>query len=226
MKGYKLYNSILALILCILSGESIAATLSIDLDGNSLGVQNNQALMAGNEYEFEVVFTGDGTTQFDTFALDVVYSSLNQASTFNLHSPIAGSVADGAPIMALDIYGATTVNRGDNLTQGNIPVPLGYNGSLGSVGISSVGNMPFPLLEDGETVELFSGTITGLQQGTTTSLALSGFPFGVGAELSLGGEPVAVNLEGAQITVVPLPPAVWLFITGLLAILRIKAGKE
>jgi hypothetical protein len=163
-------------------------------------------------------------TQFDTFALDVLYNSPGQYSPVSLHSPVAGMVTDSAPIMALDIYGATVVNSGDDLTRGNLPVPQDYDDSLGSVGITSVGDMPFPIIGEGETIGLFSGSVTALHNGATT-LALSGFPFGVDAELSLGGESIPVTLEGAEITVVPLPAAVWLFITGLLALFGIKGRK-
>jgi hypothetical protein len=224
MKDYKFYSAILAFSLSILGGESLAATISIDLDSGTPGVQSSRTLVLGDEYEFGVVFTGDGETQFDTFALDVLYSSSNGASSIGLHSPVAGMVADNAPIMALDVYGATVVNSGDDLTRGNLPVPQGYDDSLGSVGITSVGDMPYPVIGEGETIGLFNGSVTALQTGTTT-LALSGFPFGVGAELSLGGESVPVTLEGAEITVVPLPAAVWLFITGLLALFGIKGRK-
>jgi hypothetical protein len=225
MKEYQFYSAIFALSLSILGSDASAASLSIDLDSTTQGIQTNRTLTPGNEYEFSVVFTGDGVTQFDTFAMDVVYSSANQTSSINLHNPVAGMVADSAPLFALDIYNASIVNSGGSLSQGNIPVPLGYDGSLGSVGLSSVGGMPFPLIGEDETVELFSGSITAMQGGMV-NMVLSGFPFGVGAELSLGGESVSVELAGADVTVVPVPAAAWLFMTGLVTLFGIRGGKR
>jgi hypothetical protein len=189
-----------------------AATLSLDLDTDTPGIQSTRTINPGSLLEFEVVFSGDGTTRFDTFALDVVYSSPQVA----LNSPTAGPIVDTAPLMALDLYGANTLSSGDTLTQGNLPSPVGFAGGLGGVGAASLGGMPFPLLGQNETVGLFSGHLT---TQTSSILALTGYPFGVGAELALGGETVPVTLQGASVNLVPLPAAGWLFATGVLTIL-------
>jgi hypothetical protein len=216
MKDYRFFGAIFSIALFFLGSEiSKAATLSLDLDRDTPGIQTTRTLNPGSALDFEVVFSGDGITHFDTFALDVVYDS----PRITLHSPVAGPIADGAPRMALDIYGANPVSSGDALTQGGIAIPLGFEGGLGGVGVSSVGGMAFPLLGEDETVGLFSGSLTALNGGSVTALALSGFPFGVGAGLNLGGEQVPVTLQGATVNVVPLPPAVLLFATGVLTFL-------
>jgi hypothetical protein len=218
VKDHKLFSAILSIALCFLGGGiSKAATLSLDLDRDTPGIQSTRTLNLDSAFAFEVVFTGDGATQFDTFALDVVYTS----PQIMLHSPLAGPIVDDVSLMALDIYGANAVSSGDALTRGSMPIPLGFEGGLGGVGVSSVGGMPFPLLGQDETIGLFSGSLTP-RNGDTSMLALSGFPFGVGAELSLGGERVPVTLQGATLTIVPLPPAVWLFATGVLSLLGIR----
>jgi hypothetical protein len=215
MKDHNFFYTIFSIVLIFfIGGPSKAATLHLDLDLDTPGIQSTRTLNPGSVYSFAVIFSGDGTTQFDTFALDVVHTS----PQVTLHSPLAGSIVESAPLMALDIYGANAVNSAEALTQGSMPIPLGFEGGLGGVGISSVGGMSFPLLGQDETVELFSGSLTALSGGTSI-LALSGFPFGADAELSLNGEKIPVTLQGATVAVVPLPPAIWLFITGLLTLL-------
>jgi hypothetical protein len=222
MKDLKCITAILSIVLCFLiGGTSKAATLSLDLDRNTPGIQSTRTLSPGSALAFEVVFSGDGTTQFDTFALDVLHTS----PQVSLHSPFAGPIADGAPLMALDLYGANAVSSGDALTLGTMPIPLGFEGGLGGVGVSSVGGMPFPLLGQDETVGLFSGSLTAHNIGLS-NLALSGYPFGVGAELSLVGERVQVTLQEATVTIIPLPPVVWLFASGVLTLLGIRRCRE
>jgi hypothetical protein len=221
MKQHTLSRTLLALTLLILGNTlSNAATLSLDLDIHTPGIQNSLTLNQGSDYQVGVVFTGDGTTQFDTFALDLVHGS----AIVDVHNPTAGAIADSAPLMAFDIYGATQVNSGDTLTQGSMPAPLGYDDGLGGIGVSSLGGMPFPLLGEDETVGLFSASLSALRVGTGT-LALTGYPFGIGAGLSLAGAPVPVTLEGATVTVVPVPPALWLFATGALGLLGVGRRK-
>jgi hypothetical protein len=225
MKDRTCFSAIFAITLFVLVNDSAsAAIISFDLDSTTPGIQTSRTLTLGSEVQFEVVFTGDGTTLFDTFALDVVYNHSGLIPSIHAHSPTAGSLVDSAPLMALDLYSATSVSAGDALTQGNMPIPLGFDDGLGGVGASSLGGSPFPLLGPDETIGLFRFNLTALHGGTST-LALSGYPFGVGAELSLAGESVPVSLQGATVTVVPLPPAVWLFVTGGLILLGIRRSK-
>jgi hypothetical protein len=221
MKQHTLGSALLAFSLLFLGNtQSNAATLSLDLDIHTPGIQNTLTLNPGSDHEVGIVFTGDGSTQFDTFALDLIHDS----SAVSVHSPMAGAIVDSAPQMAFDIYGATQVNSGDTLTQGSMPTPLGYNGGLGGVGVSSLGGMPFPLLGEDETIGLFSASLSALHGGVST-LTLTGYPFGIGAGLSLAGESVAVTLQGATVSVVPVPPALWLFATGVLALLGVGRRK-
>jgi hypothetical protein len=220
MHDHKFALAIFMIYLFILSSNSLAATLSIDLDPDTTGIQTSYDLALGSELDFEVVFTGDGVTQFDTFALDVIYNN----PAFSLHNPVVGSLADGAPMLAMDIYAGRPVNVGDLLTPGNMPTALGFDGGFGGVGYSSIGGMAFPLLAEGETIGLFQGSLIATELGSGT-LALTGFPFGAGAELSLAGESVLVDLEESTVQVVPLPPAIWLFVTGVLAMLGVERRK-
>jgi hypothetical protein len=68
MHDHKFALAIFMIYLFILSSNSLAATLSIDLDPDTTGIQTSYDLALGSELDFEVVFTGDGVTQFDTFA--------------------------------------------------------------------------------------------------------------------------------------------------------------
>lgn len=218
MKQRRLRRGLLALTFTFLGNTlSNAATLSLDLDIHTPGIQNSLTLDPGSVYEVGVVFTGDGTTQFDTFAFDLVHST----SAVDVYSPMAGAIVDNAPLMAFDIYGAIQVSRGDTLTQGSVPTPLGFEGGLGGVGVSSVGGMPFPLLGEDEAIGLFSASLSVLHGGTGT-LALTGYPFGIGAGLNLAGAHVPVTLQGATVTVVPVPPGLWLFASGLLGFFGIR----
>jgi hypothetical protein len=223
---YKCINTIFGMALFIsCCNISSAATISLDLDSNTPGIQSTRTLNPGGTYEFEVVYTGDGTTQFDTFSLDVVNTYFNNTPFIDLHSPVAGSVVDGTQTMIMDIHGANPVGNGDALTQGNMPIPSGYDDGLGGVGLASLGGIPFPLVGEDEMVSLFRGSLTTLLAGNGT-LRLTGFPFGVGTELSLGGESVPVTLEDAEIAVVPLPPAVWLFVTGVMTLFGVRSCKD
>jgi hypothetical protein len=136
MKTLKLFGLVSALSLSTVWSVSHSATLSIDLDPDTPGIQSSRTLTLGNEYGFDVVFIGDGTTQFDTFAMDVLYRS-DHTQFMSLDNPVAGSVVADVPIMALDIHSATSVSNGDTLATGNSQLPLGYDGNLGVVGISS-----------------------------------------------------------------------------------------
>jgi hypothetical protein len=138
---------------------------------------------------------------------------------------VAGTVVDSAPLMAFDIYGAIPVSSGDPLAQGSMPIPLSFAGGLGGVGASSVGGMPFTLTGEDESVGLFSVSLNALEVGTS-NLALTGYPFGIGAGLSLAGESVPVTLQGATVTVVPVPPALLLFASGMLALFGIGQRKN
>jgi hypothetical protein len=217
MKYRTLSNSLLAFALSLLCcTQSSAATLSLDLDIQTPGIQNSRALTPGNAYEIGVVYTGDGLSVFDTFALDLVHDT----SAVAVDSPVAGAIADTAPSMAFDIYGAAQVVSGDTLNQGNMPTPLGFNHGLGGVGVTSLGGMPFSLVAEDDSVRLFSAGLTARGNGAST-LALTGYPFGVGAELSLAGESVPVTLEGATVTMVPVPAALWLFTSGVVGLFGI-----
>jgi hypothetical protein len=220
MKDQKYSNAIFAITLFFLSGMSAhAATISIDLDMDSAGIQTSRTLSPGDTFDFGVVYTGDGATQFDTFAFDVVH----ETDYVDLHGPVAGAIVDSAPMLALDIYGATPVSSGDPLTQGSTPLLLGFEEGLGGVGVSSVGGMPFSLVGDDESVGLFSASMSVLDfVGGPQNLALTGYPFGVGAGLSLAGEHVPVNLQQATIQVIPLPAAFWLFASGVIALLGMR----
>jgi hypothetical protein len=217
MKQQKHTLVILAItLLLFFSPLSNAATLYLDLDINTPGIQDSLTLSPGSDYEVGIVFSGDGSTQFDSFAFDLVYTS----SVVGVHTPVAGAVVDSAPLMAFDIYGAVPVSSGDPLAQGSMPIPLGFVGGLGGVGASSVGGMPFPLIGEDESVGLFSVSLNALEVGAS-NLALTGYPFGIGAGLSLAGESVPVTLKGATVTVVPVPPALLLFASGMLALFGI-----
>ncbi|MEJ2612745.1 MAG: hypothetical protein P8179_22470, partial [Candidatus Thiodiazotropha sp.] len=143
MKEQKFSTAFLTLFLLFLDIQvSNAATLSLDLDIHAPGIQSSRNLSLGDSYEIGIVFTGDGSSQFDTFAFDLVHDS----DAISLRNPVAGSIVDTAPMMALDLYGADPLSSGDQLTQGRIPIPLGFENGLGGVGVSSVGGLPFSLL--------------------------------------------------------------------------------
>jgi hypothetical protein len=137
---------------------------------------------------------------------------------------VAGQIADNAPLLALELYGANPVNSGDALIQGSIAPPLDFAGGLGGVGVSSVGGTPFMLPGQDKTVTLFSTSLTALRNGTNF-LELTGYPYVAGTALSLAGERVPVTLQAATVTVVPLPPALWLFASGVLALLGVRSRK-
>jgi hypothetical protein len=223
MKRQIISGAILSVALFMGSSSVLAATISLDLDVVTPGIQNSLTLNPGSELEYEVVFIGDGVTQFDTLALNVAYNSAGQVLASTSQQPIAGSVADAAPLMALDIFSANPVSSGDTLALGNLPTPAGFSESLGGVGLSSVGGMAFPLLAEGETISLFHSSLYGVSEGTS-DLELTGFPFGADAELSLDGNGIPVELQGASVTVVPLPPALWLFVAGLWGLIRFSRG--
>jgi hypothetical protein len=222
MKDLRYAKAIIAIAFFFSSGMSThAATLSIDLDLDSTGIQTSSLLSPGETLDFRVVYTGDGTTQFDTFALDVVYETAN--TNIFITNPVAGAIVDSAPMLALDIYNATPVSSGDPLDGESMPPPLGYVSPGLAVGVSSVGGMPFSLVEDGESVDLFSASMrVSSFTGEPLNLALTGYPFGIGAELSLAGRHIPVNLQEATIRVIPLPAAFWLFASGVVALLGMR----
>jgi hypothetical protein len=160
MKDSKFFGVTLSIALFFLGGEAskAAATLYLNLDHDAPGIQTTPTLSPGIAFNFEAVFSGDGATQFDTFALDVVYD----APQVTLHSPFAGPVVDGAPLMALD-HAANTVHSGDALTQDNMPIPLSFEGGL--VGVSSVGG-PFPLLGQDEVIVVLSVWFSAISMET------------------------------------------------------------
>jgi hypothetical protein len=218
MEKSTLSNVLLTLVLTLtVNSFSNAATLAIDLDIHTPGIQNSATLILGNDHRFEVVFTGDGTTLFDTFALDLVHDTPGVA----VHSPLAGAIVESAPLMAFDIYGANQLSANAPLTPGSTPTPQGFVGGLGGVGMSSLGGSPFNLAGEDETIGLFSVSLSPLEAGIT-NLALTGYPFGIGAGLSSAGAHVPVTLQGATVTVVPIPPALWLFASGLLGLFGIR----
>jgi hypothetical protein len=227
MKNPMRIGVILALALLVMSIEiSHSATIMLDLDLSTPGIQTSRDVEQGSVIDFEVVFTGDGTTQFDTFALDIVSTNPAYASSLTpFHDPVAGAIADTAPRIALDIYSSDQVSGGSALAQGSMPTPLGYHEGLGGVGISSLGAQPFPLLEQGETIGLFGGQLTTAFELGENTLMVTGFPFGVGAGLNLAGASVSVDFQDAAITVVPLPSAVWLFTFGVLTLAGIRRRK-
>jgi hypothetical protein len=218
---YKKFIATLTFPLLLLGAQiSSAATLSLDLDIHAPGIQSNRSLNPGDSFEIGVIFTGDGSSQFDTFAFDLIHDS----DAISLRNPVAGSIVDSAPMMALDLYGADPLSSGDQLTQGSMPIPLGFENGLGGVGVSSVGGLPFSLLAQDERIGLFSASLFAQHNGTSI-LTLSGYPFGVGAELSLAGTNVPVTLEGATVTVVPIPAAIWLFASGVMGFLGVGYRK-
>jgi len=222
MRNKPVVSVFLAFALFGKGGEvSAAPVIAVDLDTNVLGIQATRTIDPGDQFSVDIVYTGDGDAVFDTFALDVVFNDVGMVLSLTSENPIAGPIADTAPTLALNLFSASPVVSGDALAIDNFLVPLGYDDGLGGIGISSVGGTPFPLVGDGETIGLFRLSLSAASQGTST-VASTGFPFGANAELALAGAPVPVTLQRATMTVVPLPPALWLFATGLLTLLRAK----
>jgi hypothetical protein len=83
----------------------------------------------------------------------------------------------------------------------SLDLDIHFANGLDGVGVSSVGGLPFSLLAQDERIGLF------------------------GAELSLAGVHVPVTLEGASVTVVPIPAAVWLFASGVMGLLGVGYRK-
>jgi phage protein D len=82
---HKFTGALAALTLFFLGAEtSSAAMISLDLDSNKPGIQSSRTLSPGTEIQFDIVYTGDTTTQFDTFVLDTVYHSSNSNSSIHL----------------------------------------------------------------------------------------------------------------------------------------------
>ncbi len=220
MRNKPVVGAILAIAVFSLGGEvSATSVISVDLDTSALGIQATRTLAPGDEFSVDIVYTGDGEAVFDTFTLDVVFNDAGTVLSLPSENPTAGPIADTAPTLALDVFGALPVTSGDALTSDSSLAPLGFDDGLGGVGISSVGDTPFPRVGDGETIGLFRLSLSAASGGTST-VASTGFPFGANAELALAGAPVPVTLQSATLTVVPVPPALWLLATGLLILLR------
>jgi hypothetical protein len=161
MKHRSLGRAFHLLLLLSLGGTLCkAATLSLDLDAHTHIIHSLRLSPCG-EHLFAANYAGDdGSTQFDTFALDVVH----ETSIVKIHCPTAGPV-ESTLLMAF---------------------------SLG----------------------LFSA-----------NLALTGYPFGIGACLRLTGESVAMILQGARIILVPGRFQLWLFTCGVLVLLGVGYRK-
>ena len=216
----------LALVLFTLGGTASAVPIiSVDLDTSTQGIQSTRTLNLGDPFAVDILYTGDGQALFDTFTLDVVFNDAGTVLSLTSENPTAGPIADTAPNRALDVFGASPVTSGAALTIDSFQVPLGFDEGLGGVGISSVGGTPFPLVGDGETIGLFRLNLIGGFGGTST-VATTGFPFGANAELALAGTPLPVTLQSGSVNVVPLPPALWLFATGLVTLLGARRGKR
>lgn len=219
MRDQPVVGAILVIALFSLGGElSAAPVISVDLDTSALGIQATRTLSPSDEFSVDIVYTGDGESVFDTFTLDVVFNDSGSVLSLGADSPTAGPVADTAPTLALDVFGASPVTSGDVLTIDSFLVPLDFADGLGGVGIASVGGTPFPLVGDGDTIGLFRLSFSADSLGTST-VAGTGFPFGSNAELALGGVSVPATLESATVTVVPVPPALGLLATSLLVLL-------
>jgi hypothetical protein len=219
MRNKPVVGAILAIAGFCLGGEVGAMpVISVDLDTSALGIQATRTLAPGDAFSVDIVYTGDGEAVFDTFALDVVFNNTGTVLSLPVQNPTAGPIADTAPTLALDVFGALPVTSGGALTIDSFLAPLGFEDGLGGVGISSVGGTPFPLVGDGETIGLFRLNLSAAFPGTST-VASTGFPFGANAELALAGVSVPVTLQSATVTVVPVPPALGLLATGLLMLL-------
>jgi hypothetical protein len=217
MKNKRFPHAIYIIFLLLTTiNTAYSATLSIDLDTAAPGIQDTTTILPGSVRSASIVFTGDNTYQFDTFAFNVL---INQPHFYNpvvsINNPTAGEMANRAPLMALDIFNASQIAPGQLLAEGNMPLPLGYDSGLGGVGISSVGGLPFTLTEQNESIDLLTFELAGGHVGSS-DLELSGYPYWTGVELSLAGEPVPVSLQSASVTVVPIPTTVWLFLSGIL----------
>ena len=197
---------------------SAAPVIAVDLNTTVAGIQPTRTIAAGNEFLVDIVYTGDGQAIFDTFTLDVVFNDAGTVLSLTSEDPSAGPIADTAPTLALDFFGSVPVASGDALTVDSFPVRQGFDDGLGGVSIASVGDTPFPMVSDGETIGLFRLGLRAVSLGTST-VASTGFPFGANAELALAGTPVPATLESATVTVVPVPPALALLAAGLLVLL-------
>ncbi len=218
MRNKPVIGAILATVFFTLGGAASATpVISVDLDTSTPGIQATRTLDPGDPFAVDILYTGDGQAVFDTFSLDVVFNDAGSVLSLASENPIAGLIADTAPTLALDVFGGSPVTSGNALTVDSFQVPLGFDEGLGGVGISSVGGTPFSLVGDGETIGLFRLNLNAAFAGTST-VAITGFPFGADAELALAGAPVPVTLQSATVNVVPLPPTLWLFAAGLLTL--------
>ncbi len=219
MKNKLIVGATLTIFCFTLSGTASAIpVISVDLDIGTPGLQATRTVDPGDPFAVDILYTGDGAAIFDTFTLDVVFNDAGNALSLASENPTAGAIADTAPIFALDVFGGSPVTSGTALTTDSFQVPLGFNDGLGGVGMSSLGGTPFPLVGNGETIDLFRLNLIAGSGGTST-VATTGFPFGANAELALAGAPLPVTLQSGSVSVIPLPPALWLFATGLLTLL-------
>lgn len=139
MRTKALVGAILAGALCSQGGEVCATpVIAVDLDTTVAGIQATRTVAPGNELSVDIVYTGDGVALFDTFTLDFVFNDAGTVLSLTAEQPTAGPIADTAPTLALDVFGASPVTSGDALTIDSFLVPLGFEDGLGGVGIASI----------------------------------------------------------------------------------------
>ena len=190
--------------------------ISIDMDPSETGIQSELTVNQSDIFSIDVVITGDGATVFDTALFDVVFN--DAGSVLGLNSgPIAGSLAEMAPIQAFDAFDGPTA-PGAVLRTGGTPPVSGFDDGIGGAGMLSIA-LPFDLIPAGKAVDIFSLTFQADAAGTST-LGLTGWNPPESPLLALNGVPILAELSPGSVNVnaapVPEPATIVLLTTGIL----------
>jgi hypothetical protein len=94
----------------------VAATpmLSIDLDPALPGTQSSRSVAVGENFDVDVLFTGDGSSLFDTLGIDTPFNDTGIVLGFTAPA-LAGAMADNA-FLAFDVLAFSAIASGSALS--------------------------------------------------------------------------------------------------------------